>query len=193
MKKIVITGKIATGKTSVLEQFRYFGCKVFSSDEMVKKIYKDDKEIFRMVKNIAPKAIEDEIINMKILSNLAFENTLILMELERLIHPKLNVLRKQLIKKSFFCYIKTVVFEIPLLFEKKINCGFDIVITTTCNKKLQKKRYLLRENSTSEKFEAINKNFLEDNERFKKSHFTINTGLGKNHTIRIVKKIMNML
>ena len=193
MKKIVITGRIATGKTSVLEQFKYFGCKVFSSDEMVKKIYKNDEEIFWIVKNIAPKAIEDEKINIKILSNLAFENTLILTELERLIHPKLNILRKQLIKKSFFCYIKTVVFEIPLLFEKKINNRFDIVITTTCNKKLQKKRYLLRENSTSEKFEAINKIFLEDNERFKKSHFTINTGLGKNHTIRIVKKIMNML
>ena len=116
MKKIVITGRIATGKTSVLEQFKYFGCKVFSSDEMVKKIYKDDKDIFEIIKNLAPKAIVGEKINMKILSNFAFENTLILKELERLIHPKLNVLRNQLIKKSFFCYIKTVVFEVPLLF-----------------------------------------------------------------------------
>lgn len=193
MKKIAITGRIATGKTSVLKQFKYYGCKVFSSDEMVRNIYKHDKDVLSIIKNLAPKAIEDEKINMRLLSDLAFENTLILKELERFIHPKLNVLRNQLIKKSFFYNIKIVVFEIPLLFEKKINCRFDIIITTTCNRKLQKKRYLLRNNTSSQKFHAINKNFLEDNERFKKSHFTINTGLGKNHSIQTVKRILNMI
>ena len=191
MKKIVITGRIATGKTSVLKHFKNFGCKVFSSDEMVKGIYKNDKDIFRLIKNLVPKAIEEKKINMKLLSNFAFKNTLILAELEKLIHPKLNALRNELIKKSFFCNIKTVVFEIPLLFEKKINNEFDIIVTTTCNKRLQKKRYLMRENSTSEKFDVINKYFLEDSERFKKSHFKINTGLGKSHSIQLVKKIMS--
>ena len=90
MKKIVITGRIATGKTSILKQFKYYGCKTFSSDELVKKIYKEDKDIFRMIKNFVPKAIKHEKIDMKILSNLAFENTFILTELEKFIHPKLN-------------------------------------------------------------------------------------------------------
>jgi len=193
LRKIAITGRIATGKTSVLQQFKYFGCKVFSSDEMVKRIYKDDKDIFRLIKKIVPKAIEDKKINLKLLSNFAFENSLILTELEKFIHPKLNILRNQIIKKNFLCNIKTVVFEIPLLFEKEINKEFDIIVTTTCNKRLQKRRYLLRENSTTEKFDTINKNFLEDHERFKKSHFTINTGLGKNHSMKIVKKIMNLI
>ena len=193
MKKIVITGRIATGKTSVLTHFKHFGCKVFSSDEMVKGIYKNDKDMFRLIRKLAPKVIEGRKINMKLLSNLAFENTLLLTELEKLIHPKLNALRNDIIKKSFFCNIKTVVFEIPLLFEKKINSEFDIIITTTCNKRLQKKRYLMRENSTSEKFDVINKYFLEDSERFKKSHFKINTGLGKSHSIQLVKKIMSVI
>ena len=190
MKKIVITGRIATGKTSVLKHFKRFGCKVFSSDEMVKGIYKNDKDMLRLIKNIVPMAIEGKKINMALLSNFAFKNTLILKELEKIIHPKLNALRSEIIKKSFFSNIKTVVFEIPLLFEKKINSEFDIIITTTCNKSLQKKRYLMRENSTNEKFDVINKYFLEDSERFKKSHFKINTGLGKNHSIQLVKKIM---
>ena len=193
MKKIVITGRIATGKTNVLMHFKHLGCKVFSSDEMVKGIYKNDKDMFRLIENLVPKAIEGKKINVKILSNFAFKNTLILTELEKLIHPKLNTLRSKLIKKSFFCNIKTVVFEIPLLFEKKINSEFDIIITTTCNKRLQKKRYLMRENSTSEKFDVINKYFLEDNERFKKSHFKINTGLGKNYSMQLVKKIMSVI
>ena len=193
MKKIVITGRIATGKTSVLKHFKHFGCKVYNSDEMVKGIYKNDNDMFRLIKKIVPRAIEGKKINMKLLSNFAFKNTLILTELEKLIHPKLNALRNELIKKSFFCNIKTVVFEIPLLFEKKIHNEFDIIITTTCNKKLQKKRYLMRENSNSEKFDVINNYFLEDSERFKKSHFKINTGLGKNHSIQLVKKIMSLL
>jgi len=190
LKKIVITGRIATGKTSVLKQFEQLGCKVFNSDEMVKGIYKNDKDVFKLIKNLVPKAIESKKINMKLLSNFAFKNTLILTEIEKLIHPKLNALRSELIKKSFFCNIKTVVFEIPLLFEKRINNEFDIIVTTTCNKRLKKKRYLMRENSTNEKFDVIDKYFLEDSERFKKSHFKINTGLGKNHSIQSVKKIM---
>jgi len=193
LKKIVITGRIATGKTSVLEQFKYFGCKVFSSDEMVKRIYKNDKEIFKLIKNLVPKAIESNKINMRLLSNLAFENNSVLTELEKFIHPKLNVLRNQIIKKCFFCDVRKVVFEIPLFFEKKTHGKFDIIVTTTCNKRLQEKRYLLRDNSTSEKFYSINKNFLEDKDRFKRSHFTINTGLGKNHSIKIVKKIMSII
>ncbi len=193
MKRIVITGRIATGKTTVLEQFKHLGCKVFSSDEMVKGIYKNDKDIFKLIKNLVPKAIQGKKINMKLLSNFAFENTLILTELEKHIHPKLNALRCQIIKESYFYNIKTLVFEIPLFFERKNNDKFDIIVTTTCNKKLQKKRYLSRDNSSIEKFDVINTNFLEDRYRFKRSHFTINTGLGKNHSIKIVKKIMGVI
>ena len=190
MKKIAVTGRIATGKTSVLNQFKYFGCRVFNSDEMVKNIYKKDIDIISKIKCLTPSVIEKENINMKLLSDLAFKSNIVLFELEKIIHPKLKILRNRLTKKSFFCDIKTIVFEVPLLFEKKIEKEFDIIVSTTCNSSLQKRRYLWRKNSSTEKFININKKFLNDNERFKRSHFTINTGLGKTHSIKLVNKIL---
>ena len=46
MKIIVITGGIATGKSTILKQFRFLGANSFSSDEMVNDIYKKDKDFF---------------------------------------------------------------------------------------------------------------------------------------------------
>ena len=164
MKKIAVTGRIATGKTSVLNQFKYFGCRVFNSDEMVKNIYKKNIDIISKIKCLTPSVIEKENINMKLLS-----------------------------EKSFFCDIKTIVFEVPLLFEKKIEKEFDIIVSTTCNSSLQKRRYLWRKNSSIEKFININEKFLNDNERFKRSHFTINTGLGKTHSLNLVNKVLKSI
>ena len=50
MKIIVITGGIATGKSTILKQFRFLGVNSFSSDEMVDDIYKKDKDFFLKIR-----------------------------------------------------------------------------------------------------------------------------------------------
>ena len=89
MKTIVITGEIATGKSTILNQLNFLGAKSFNSDEMVKDIYKKDYEFFLKIKNLYPQVIEKGEINKKNLSDLAFNNEEILDKLEQLIYPKL--------------------------------------------------------------------------------------------------------
>ena len=190
MKIIVITGGIATGKSTILKQFRFLGANSFSSDEMVNDIYKKDKEFFLKIGKLYPQTIEKGKINKKNLSNLAFKNQEVLNNLEQIIYPKLISKRAKIIKNSFLNNISRVVFEIPLLFEKKIGKEFDLIVTTKCNKELQIKRYLKRENTNLKKFNFINSKFFDNSKRFKDSDYIINTGNGMHHSFLSIKKIM---
>ena len=193
MKVIVITGRIATGKSTLLKQFRYLGARSFSSDEMVNKIYNNDLDFFSKITSIFPKVIEKEIINKKKLSDLVFNDIKALRKLENLIYPKLQRERKEIIKSGLLNNNKLVVFEIPLLFEKKIDNIFNLIISTTCNRQIQKQRYLKRENTNLEKFNFINNEYIVDSKRFKNSDITINTGNGLHHSLISLKKIIKIL
>ena len=190
MKIIVITGGIATGKSTISKQFSLLGVKSFSSDKMVNDIYNKDKDFLMKIKNLYPQSIEKGKINKKNLSNLAFKNEKILNNLEKIIYPKLIKKRRKIIKYSFLNNIGSIVFEIPLLFEKNIDKEFSLIVTTTCNKKLQMQRYLKRKNTSLKKFDFINNKFFDSNKRFKKSDFIINTGNGMNHSLLSIKKII---
>ena len=193
MKIIVITGGIATGKSTISKQFSLFGANSFSSDEMVNDIYKKDNEFLLEIKNMYPQVIERGKINKTNLSNLAFKNEEVLVNLEQIIHPKLIKERSKIIKNSFLNNISTIVFEIPLLFEKKIEKEFDLVVTTTCNKKLQLQRYLKRKNADLKKFNLINNKFFDSSKKFKKSNYIINTGNGMHHSLLSIKKIIKSI
>ena len=190
MKTIAITGEIATGKSTVLKQFSFLGANSFSSDEMVNYIYNKHNEFFLKIKSLYPQLIEKGRINRKNLSNLAFKDEKVLNNLEQLIYPKLIRKRAKIIKIAFLNNVSPIVFEIPLLFEKKIDKGFDLVVTTKCNKELQIKRYLKRKNTNLKKFNFINNQFFESSKRFKNSDHIVNTGNGMHHSLLSIKKIM---
>ena len=190
MKTIVVTGRIATGKTTILKQFSFLGAKSFSSDEMVNEIYEKDYEFFLKIKNLYPKTIEKGRINKKILSNLAFKNDSVLNNLEEIIYPKLIQKRSKIIKNSYLNNVSTLVFEIPLVFEKKISREFDLIVTTRCNKELQLQRYLKRKNTNLKKFNLINNKFFESSKRLKNSDYIINTGNGMHHSLLLIKKLL---
>ena len=190
MKIIIVTGRIATGKSIILQQFNNLGAKTFSSDKMVNDIYTDDNEFFLRIAKLYPQVIEKERINKLKLSNLAFKNNKVLNTLEKIIYPKLIKNRETKIRSCFLKGISRIVFEIPLLFEKKINIDSDIIVTTTCNERLQKQRYLRRKNTDLVKLELINNRFVDDTIRFKKSNYIINTGNGMYHSLSILKRIL---
>lgn len=190
MKLIIVTGRIATGKSTILEQFNYLGAMTFSSDKMVNDIYTRDNEFYLKIAELYPQVVENQKINKLKLSSLAFKSNKVLNTLEKIIYPKLVKKRETIIRSCFLKSIGRLVFEIPLLFEKKINIDPDVIVTTTCNKQLQKQRYLKRKNTDLLKLSMINNRFIEESIRFKKSDCIINTGNGKNYTLSVLKRIL---
>jgi len=146
--KIAITGKIASGKSTVSEIIKKLGFSVFESDKEVNKLFrvkstkKKIKDLFfEKIDNLIEK---DGSINKGLLGDYVFLNKDELKNLEDLIHPLLNKEKQKFIdsnKKK-----KILFFDIPLLFEKKLFSHYNFIIYVYVQKKIQEERVLKRKN-----------------------------------------------
>ena len=191
--KIAITGKIASGKSTVSEIIKNLGFLVFESDKEVNKLFRDKSIInkikglfFSKIKNLIKK---DGSVNKMLLGDYVFLKKHELKNLEDLIHPLLNEEKKKFIglnKKE-----KVLFFDIPLLFEKKLFSDYNFIIYLYVKKKIQEERVLKRKRMNKEKFvkilEAQNYN-LEDYNKF--ISITIDTSKDLEH---IKKKLISFI
>ena len=155
--KIAITGKIASGKSTVSEIIKNLGFLVFESDKEVNKLFRD-KSIINKIKELFLSKIknlikEDGSVNKILLGDYVFLKKDELKNLEDLIHPLLNEEKKKFIelnKKE-----KVLFFDIPLLFEKKLFSDYNFIIYLYVKKKIQEERVLKRRRMNKDKFEKI--------------------------------------
>lgn len=187
---IAITGGIGTGKTFVLECLEELGFVVFSADKAVHDMLRQGGAAYEEVGALFPQSLVDGVIDRKIISDIVFKDSVKLKQLEAILHPKLREAQVDLAESVKKEHGKSVVFEVPLLFENQREGHYDFVIVTTLSKTKQKERVLKRKNMTEEKFDAIIEQQVTDAERVHGAHFIINTGKGKEDTIRQVKAIV---
>jgi dephospho-CoA kinase len=136
MIKIGITGSIASGKTTASKFLSNKRGPLFSADQAVKKLYRDNnfKNLLKKKFNINKKSNLKNTLKEKILKNK--KN---IKKLEKIIHP---LVRKEMKKFSIFNKKKkTLFYEIPLLIESKLMNYFDIIIFIKANKQIRLKRF----------------------------------------------------
>ncbi|MBZ4681513.1 dephospho-CoA kinase [Thermodesulfobacterium sp.] len=137
MKKIAITGGVATGKTSLLNLLRELSCPVFSCDEVVKKLYEQPEireKIYQLFGTLDKKKILEKIISDEKAKK----------SLEEVLHPAVKAELKRFFETCRQKGEKVVFVEVPLLFE----CGweemFDEVWVVVCSSKTQQERIKTR-------------------------------------------------
>ena len=136
--KIALTGNFGSGKTTVLKIFKTFGCITYNIDEICDNIiYKNcDNELHIQILKHFGKEIskKNEQIDKIKLANIIFNDYSKLKWINQIIQPFL-------IKKILDIIInhknKILIFEIPLLYEKKLYIYFDNVIMVYADTKLQ--------------------------------------------------------
>lgn len=151
MKWIGLTGGIATGKSTVTQRLRTLGYVVLDADEVSHQVTSPAQaaglsalpDIFRTfgggVKN------PDGSLNRKALGNLVFGQKEELRKLEAIVHP---LVRAQVaVEKSRLASLGTAVafYDVPLLYEKKMEKDFDAVVLVTTTPELQLERLMLRD------------------------------------------------
>ena len=172
MKKIAITGSLASGKTTASKIFSIKG-PVFSSDKQVARLYKKNnfkKYIAKKfkIKNISniKKKIKDKILNNEININ----------KLEKIIHPYVKVERN-------------IFFEITLLVERKLMKKFDITIFIRAGKNIRLKRFI-NNGGNKKLFDILNNKQLSD---FKKRKFCDHTVVNEKDFKILKKKLYDIL
>ena len=148
MNKIAITGKIGSGKSTALIYFRKAGHFTISSDLIIKTIYENDTIRSQLLKSlgIVQKNYKEVIIER--IKDPAFNY-----RLKKTIYPMMSRLRLK--KIPTFITKKNIFFEVPLLYEEKLERNYDKVIFIKSDLTTRLKR-ILSKGKTKEYFETMN-------------------------------------
>lgn len=142
--RIVITGTISSGKSSLSDILRKKGYLVIDSDKINAKLLEKDQINYKEIlsSRAFDEAFEDGIINKKILGEIIFND------------PKKRELINKISHKNIISYInkeienskeKNVFIEIPLYFQMKEKFSCEYVWLVTANKDVQIKRLMNRD------------------------------------------------
>ena len=183
-----ITGKIASGKSSLLEAFKDAGHDVLSSDAVVAELYKSNEvanKIEQLLKIKFPgKGVDKDILREHILLNPKDKK-----KLEKLVHA---LVLKEI--KNFLATSKSPIraVEVPLLFEAKMDNLFDTIIVADIDEKKQLELLTARDPKHATYLLEINKTNKIDENKNKASYLISNTG-DKVEFIKNCNKVINKL
>lgn len=175
MKWIGLTGGIATGKSTVSKILRDLGLPVIDADFLAREVIEVGSIGFgRVVKEFGSEVLNDkgEIDRVK-LGEIVFNNSKKREALENIIHPLIHEMRSSERLKLEQQNFDLAFYDVPLLFEKKLEGEFDAIVLVYCSEKLQRSRMQDRNNLNEEQISSRLKSQLSIDDKLKKSQFVI--------------------
>lgn len=178
LKKIAVTGGIATGKTTVCQMFEEMGAAVLFADQIVHELFTSNKALIeKTAKEFGADLLKNGQIDRKALGDLVFKDPKKLKKLEAILHPMvLDQIEEEYAKAKGLFFVV----EIPLLYEIGAEERFDTVIAVVADEKIAKKRFV-EKGFSEEEFERRSQRQLKPEEKASKAHFILtNNGTMEN-------------
>jgi dephospho-CoA kinase len=177
MKRIGLTGGIASGKSLISEYFQENNVLVLDADRIYKNLINTNVVMATEIK----KAFNLQKIDFQALAEIVFDNQKMLRKLNKIAHPfVIRAFKEQLTKLE-----KTesmVVLDIPLLFEAKMEDFCDVIICVYVDPIIQKERLMHRNNiSEEEAIKRINSQ-MSLSEKAKMSDYVIDNSQDKDYS-----------
>jgi dephospho-CoA kinase len=176
MAKIGLTGRIGSGKTTVMKMLVKMGAKAFDADRQVHQFYRDSSHpVYKKVKKIIPEAEQGREISREKLKKIVFKKNHKLRQLERVVHPAVIKALKEWLsakKKEDVC-----VAELPLLFELKLENLFDKTVLLKVKEEILAKRLEKKYGFSDSEIRQRLSLYLPVEEKEKKSSFVLNNNL----------------
>lgn len=169
MRKIALTGNIASGKSEVQKILVSLGYKVLDTDIVGHELLHNNTE----VKNAFAEydIIENNEISREKLGKVVFSDEMLLKKLNSIIHPQI----KNKIEDFFSANEneEKVFVAIPLLFETNMQDMFDEIIFVYADDDLRLKRLMTRNNFDKDYAQKRIDSQSSQNEKINKSHIII--------------------
>ncbi len=178
LKKIAITGGIASGKSSVCQFFRELGAYVVSADALAHGLLSLENSLGQQVLNhFGPQILQHGKIDRRLLAAKVFKNPSLLEALEKLLHPAVLQKIEELYEQAKLQQAYTLfVVEIPLLYEIHSEDAYDAVVAVLTDESLAKKRFCQAGHSEDEYEKRMNRQWSPE-EKAKRANYTlINNG-----------------
>ena len=188
MIRIAVLGDIGSGKSYVARQFGY---PVFSADEEVNKLYRNDRTCYSKLKKVLPKYIISFPIKKIEISKAIVAEQHNLKKIIKVVHPKVRFSMNNFIKKNK--NKKFIILDIPLLMENKINKKDDILIFVDAKKKEINKRLKKRLNFNLKIVKKLKKLQLPVELKKRRSDFIIKNNFRNNSVKKNVKNVLEKI
>ena len=147
MKRVALTGGIATGKSYVLERFRRLGVPCLDADELARGVTEAGTEGTRaIVERFGPGILDtDGSVDRRKLATIVFADAVARRDLEAIVHPAVyRAITAGLRGFELVGGSPLAIVDIPLLYETGRHADFDRVIATVCPRPMQLARLLKR-------------------------------------------------
>ncbi len=187
---IGLTGGIATGKSTVANILIKEGWNIISADKLVKSIYKHQDTNNFIHKNY-PQVIKEGIINFNKLRNIAFSNNSIRKNIEQFIYSKMP--QEFLIAFKKLTNPLSLIYDVPLLFEKGLYEKVDISVCVYSNYQIQLDRLINRDSIDRVLATKMLSSQLNTEEKVKLSDFIIENNSDFETLRKNTKNIFNQL
>jgi dephospho-CoA kinase len=167
---IGLTGGIGTGKSTVAELLREKNIPVIDADKLVKNIYQKSETLEFIAKHF-PHVIEDGMIVFTKLRQIAFVDAIA----KKLIEDFIYAYMPGEFKQAFAAFANPhfIVYDVPLLFEKKLNELVDLSVCVYAPREIQIKRIIIRDHSSEELAAKIIDNQMDIEDKKKRSDLVI--------------------
>lgn len=191
MLRIVLTGSIATGKSTVLARFAAHGIAVYSADEAVHALYAG--EAAPLVETLFPGTVREGGVDRKALSAAIASEPERISELEEVIHPLVRDKAGQFFERVESQGAGMAVIEIPLFYETGATYVVDAVVVTHCDLAIQRQRVLARPDMTLEKLDLILSRQMAQEEKRSRADYSIDTSGTMDDTIQATDAVIDRL
>jgi dephospho-CoA kinase len=173
---IGLTGGIASGKSTVTEMIRGLGIPVIDADQIARDVVKAGEEAYEQIIQTFGQDIlqENGEIDRAKLGAIVFYNEQERKKLNAIVHPAVR--RRMLAEKEAYVQkgAKTIVLDIPLLFESELTHFIDKIIVVYVDDDIQLERLMKRNGFSEEEALARIRSQMPLHEKVKKADAVIN-------------------
>jgi len=188
-----LTGSIGMGKSTAAAMLRDMGLPVHDADAAVHRLMAPGGRAVPEIAAAFPDAVADGAVDRRALGARVFADKAALQRLEAILHPKVRAEAHRFIEARRYRGDDLVVLDIPLLFETGGERLCDAVAVVSAPRFVQEARVLTRPGMTREKLAAIRAQQLPDADKRRRADIVVPTGLGRLHSLRILRRFVKML
>ena len=153
---IGLTGSIATGKSTVSRMLKEKGYKIVDADEISRQVVEPGSTVLEEIASVlgSDLILPTGELDRDKLGALIFNDPLEREKLNKIIHP---AIRQEMVRQKEFWLERgsqTVIMDIPLLFESKLQSYVEKIIVVSVASSIQRERLMARNNLSLEEADA---------------------------------------
>jgi dephospho-CoA kinase len=177
MRRVALTGGIATGKSHVLAQLAKLGAPTIDADKLARDVVAPGTPGLKAVVDRFGEDVLDQMggLDRRKLGSIVFSDPLARRDLEEIIHPAVRGAIDEWYASLGEVPAGFAVADIPLLYETARQREFDAVIVTACDTNTQLTRIMARDGISEAEARARIAAQLPMSEKIRRADYVINT------------------